>query len=296
MTQSTQGQQQPHSSLLCTRPFQKAVRRGQGGSQRSPCDPLVLLCSLLMDPRPWKQRASPSSRTLTSCRSRGTSENACNFEVRTSVIVKVMGTADELGVVTRTCEGNTKFPGENTQNKQAGAAGGLCPRGHSGAARPDSPRRQPDLAVHVLSGAVQNLPSCGHRPPVFGSPVSGGRWDSRSLSSAAFALLVALPGMPSALSPPGQDPWRQGPCSTPPIPLPLRRCRTQCPASVPVNAAATTCFCFHPTQGTLQPDPWPLLLTPCPLPAGKASVTPRAQGPHMEPPFSQKHYLLPDSS
>lgn len=197
---------------------------------------------------------------FTTHRSRGTSENACNFEVRTSVIVKVMGTADELGVVTRTCEGNTKFPGENTQNKQvsfppppaatfmdslklpmeprrepqsgsqatfqrvrsrteknvskglgflaqvnpglaarhcvtqarllgslclsslvfqAGAAGGLCPRGHSGAARPDSPRRQPDLAVHVLSGAVQNLPSCGHRPPVFGSPVSGGRWDSR---------------------------------------------------------------------------------------------------------------------
>lgn len=28
-----------------------------------------------------------------------------------------------------------------------------------------------------------------------------------------------------------------------------------------MNAAATTCFCFHPTQGTLQPDPWPLLLT-----------------------------------
>lgn len=27
---------------------------------------------------------------------------------------------------------------------------------------------------------------------------------SRSLSSAAFALLVALPGMPLALSPPGQ--------------------------------------------------------------------------------------------
>lgn len=55
---------------------------------------------------------------FTTHRSRGTSENACNFEVRTSVIVKVMGTADELGVVTRTCEGNTKFPGENTQNKQ----------------------------------------------------------------------------------------------------------------------------------------------------------------------------------
>ncbi|XP_047568952.1 uncharacterized protein LOC125090377 isoform X2 [Lutra lutra] len=196
-------------------------------------------CSLLMDTRPWKQRASPSLRTLTSRRSRGTSENACDFEVRISVIVKVTGTADELGVVTRTREGNTKFPVENTQNKQAGATGGLCPRGRSGAAGPDSRRQLPALAVRVLGGEVQNLPSCGHRPPVFGSPVPGGRWDSRqalvwdrglgmghtkngrarglhelpgcshnhtsrSLSSAAFALRVAPPGMPSALSPPGQ--------------------------------------------------------------------------------------------
>ncbi|XP_022372702.1 uncharacterized protein LOC111156241 isoform X2 [Enhydra lutris kenyoni] len=124
-------------------------------------------CSLLMDTRPWKQRAGPSLRTPTSCRSQGTSENACNFEVRINVIVKVTGTADELGVVTRTCEGNTKFPVENTQNKQAGAAGGLCPRGRSGAAGPDSRHQQPALAVRVLGGAVQNLPSCGHRPPVW---------------------------------------------------------------------------------------------------------------------------------
>lgn len=208
-------------------------------------------------------RQNVSSQILqipfTTDRSRGTSENACNSEVRTSVIVKVMNTADELGVVTRRSEGNTEFPVGNTQNKQvsfppppatfmdslkfahgpqtrttkwvpsslskgkkqnrekcqqgsgvpspseprpccpplcdAGQAAGLsvpqfarfpgrscwrpCPRGRSGAAGPDSPRRQPALAVRVLGGAVQNLPSCSHCPPVFGSPVSGGRWDSR---------------------------------------------------------------------------------------------------------------------